>query len=197
MRYDAEHKERTRQRILAEAAGAIRSRGPDRVGVAGIMAKVDLTHGGFYAHFKSKDDLIAQAITSMFDQTYAWFLQKTEGLEPREALAAFISAYLSRSHRDARSRGCALAALAGDLPRLPEAARARFTEGAARLPAGIARLLKKMGTKNADALASSAVAEMVGALALSRAIVDADQSDAILATSRDMIKARLAVAGDA
>jgi len=196
MRYDLEHKERTRQRILAEAASAIRIKGPDRVGVAEVMAKLDLTHGGFYAHFRSKDDLIAQSITYMFDQTYAWFLQQTEGLEPRAALAAFVGAYLSRSHRDAPSRGCALAALSSDLPRLPEAARARFTEGAARLPAGIAKLLKKLGAKNADALAASAIAEMVGALALARAIQDTEQSDRILRTSREMVKARLGVGGD-
>jgi len=193
MRYETEHKERTRRRILAEAAAAIRAKGPDRVGVAEIMAKVDLTHGGFYAHFRSKDDLVAQAITSMFDQTYAWFLQKTEGLEPREALSTFINAYLSRSHRDARSRGCALAALSGDLPRLSQAARTRFTEGAVRLPMGIAELLRKAGAKDAEALASSAVAEMVGALALSRAIVDAERADAILSTSRELIKARLGI----
>ena len=194
MRYAAEHKELTRQRILAEAASAIRAKGPDRVGVAEVMAKLNLTHGGFYGHFESKDDLIAQSITYMFDQTYAWFLHKTEGLEPREALATWVGAYLSKSHRDSPATGCALAALSGDLPRLPQMARARFTEGAARLPAGLAKLLKKLGTRDADALASSAVAEMVGALALARAIDDPGQSDAILRASREMVKARLGVA---
>ena len=67
MRYDANHKERTRALLLAEAAAAIRSKGPDRVAVSRIMAAAGLTHGGFYAHFPSKDDLIAQAVTCMFD----------------------------------------------------------------------------------------------------------------------------------
>jgi TetR/AcrR family transcriptional repressor of nem operon len=193
MRYDAEHKERTRQRILAEAAGAIRARGPDRVGVAEVMANLNLTHGGFYAHFESKDDLIAQAITYMLDERYAWFLRKTEGLEPRQALQAFVDGYLSTAHRDAPSRGCALAALGGDLPRLPDAARARFTEGAERLMNALAKLLTKLGTENAEALASSAIAEMMGAVALARAIVDTPQSDSILSMSRQMVKARLGV----
>jgi TetR/AcrR family transcriptional repressor of nem operon len=191
MRYDAEHKERTRRSILAEAAGAIRARGPERVGVAEVMSGLGLTHGGFYAHFKCKDDLVAQAITHMFDETYAWFLSKSEGLEPAAGLAAFINAYLSRAHRDARSTGCALAAMCGDLPRMPEQARARFTEGVERLHGGLTKLLKKLGRKNADALAMSAVAEMSGALALARAIGDAERSHQILRNAREMVKARL------
>ncbi len=59
MRYDSEHKKRTRQRVLSEAAAAIRAVGPDGIGVAGVMAKAGLTHGAFYAHFESKDDLVA------------------------------------------------------------------------------------------------------------------------------------------
>lgn len=194
MRYDREHKERTRQRILAEAASAIRLQGPDRVGLADIMASLGLTHGGFYAHFRSKDDLVAQAITFMFDETYAWFLGKTEGRPPAEALHSFITAYLSGDHREARGRGCAVASLAGDLPRMPELARARFSEGAERLPAGIARLLQKLERPDPDLLATSVVAEMAGALALARAVSDGRRSDQILEGSRRLIKARLGLA---
>jgi len=68
MRTTLTKKERTHRQILAEAANAIRIKGPERVGVAEVMNKLGLTHGGFYAHFASKEDLIAQAITSMFDQ---------------------------------------------------------------------------------------------------------------------------------
>ena len=191
MRYDAEHKERTHQRILAEAASAIRTKGPDRVGVAEIMAELDLTHGGFYAHFGSKDELVACAITYMFDRMIARFERKTEGLAAAEALAVYIDSYLTVAHRDAPGRGCALAALAGDLPRLQADARARFTEGAQRLPAAFARLLKELGRADAQALATSAVAELVGALTLVRAIADDDRSRSMLEISRASIKARL------
>jgi TetR/AcrR family transcriptional repressor of nem operon len=196
MRYDPDQKERTHRQILAEAANAIRAEGPDRVGVADLMGKVGLTHGGFYAHFASKDDLIAQAITSMFEQGYANFLRRTEGLEPKKALEAYIDWYLSTAHRDAPSRGCPLASVTGDLPRLPEAARVRYTEGVERLAGGIIRLLKKLGNKNADALAFSALSEMAGALALARATSDPDLSDRMLASSCEMVKARVA-AGEA
>lgn len=191
MRYDAEHKERTRQRILAEAASAIRTKGPDRVGVAEIMAELGLTHGGFYAHFGSKDELVAAAIALMFDQAIARFERKTAGLTPAEGLRAYVDWYLSAAHRDAPGRGCALAALSGDLPRLPAAARARFTEGAARLPVEIARLLRGLGHADAEALAVSTISELIGALALARAISDPARSEEILRVSREAIRARL------
>jgi TetR/AcrR family transcriptional repressor of nem operon len=191
MRYDTEHKVRTRRSILTEAANAIRTSGPDKVGVAEIMSALGLTHGGFYAHFKSKDDLVAQSITQMFDESLAWLHSKTDGHPPAEALARYVDAYLSRAHRDARGRGCPLAALAGDLPRLPQLARERFTEGAERVPAEMAALLRQTGAKNAEALADSAVAEMAGALALARAVTDPERSHQILRNSRAMVKARL------
>src|ERR1700722_511263 len=192
MRYDADQKERTHRQILAEAANAIRTKGPDRVGVAEVMSKLGLTHGGFYAHFASKDDLVAQAITSMFEQGYANFLRKTEGLEPREALEAYVNWYLSKAHRDMPNRGCPLASVSGDLPRLPDAARSRYTEGVERLTAAIAKLIKKLGFKNAEALALSALSEMAGALALARAVSDSERSDWMLQASCEMVKSRLA-----
>ena len=124
MRYDTEHKARTRNAILVEAASAIRERGPEGVGVAEIMSATGLTHGGFYAHFKSKDELVACAITQMFDETRARFAKRTGDLPPADALTKYVDRYLSRAHRDQRSEGCALATLAGDLPRAgPEVAQ--------------------------------------------------------------------------
>src|SRR5258707_9470405 len=102
MRYDDNHKERTRARVLAEAAAAIRGKGVERVGVAEVMAGAGLTHGGFYAHFKSKDDLLTEAISYMFDDAYASFLRHTEGRAPADALSHYIDAYLATSHRDDR-----------------------------------------------------------------------------------------------
>jgi len=191
MRYDADQKERTHRQILAEAANAIRIKGPERVGVAEVMSKLGLTHGGFYAHFASKDDMIAQAITAMFDQGFSNFLRRTEGLEPRKALATYVDWYLSKEHRDSLNRGCPLAAISGDLPRLPEAARVRYTEGVERLAAAMGKLLKKLGRKDAETLAFSALAEMAGTLTLARAILDPERSDRMLDASGEMVKARL------
>ena len=191
MRYDDNHKERTRARVLAEAAAAIRGKGVERVAVAEVMAGAGLTHGGFYAHFKSKDDLLAEAISYMFDDAYASFLRHTEGRAPADALSNYIDAYLATSQRDDRAHGCPIAALSGDLPNMPELAQARFADGTERLVAALARLVKKSGARHAETLAWSALAEMAGALALSRTVADADRSTQILRNSRAMIRSRL------
>ena len=191
MRYDDNHKERTRVRVLAEAAAAIRGRGVERVGVAEVMAGAGLTHGGFYAHFKSKDDLLTEAISYMFDDAYASFLRHTEGRAPADALSNYIDTYLAASHRDDRAHSCPLAALSGDLPNMPALARARFADGTERLVAALAKLVKKLGAKNAEALAWSTIAEMAGALALSRTVSDPARARQILRNSRAMVRSRI------
>jgi TetR/AcrR family transcriptional repressor of nem operon len=191
MRYDSEHKERTRARVLDEAAATIRAVGPDGIGVAGLMAKVGLTHGGFYAHFKSKDDLVAQAISRMFEDSKTMFLRSTEGREPAEGLTRFLDYYLSARHRDEATRGCPLPRLSSELARLPLPARERFAAGAARLTAQIAGLLEKLGIDEPELTATAVVSEAVGALAMARAVPDRERSDRILEASRTSIKARL------
>jgi len=191
MRYDSEHKQQTRIRVLDAAATAIRTVGPDRVGVAGVMAEAGLTHGGFYAHFASKDDLVTAAIAHMFDQAGERLRLETEGREPDEALASYIDFYLSRKHRDARGSGCPMAALASDLPRLTDEARSIFSVGARRHGDTLAGKLAELGRADADAQARSAVAELIGALSLARVEKDAKRSDAILETSKRSLKRRL------
>jgi TetR/AcrR family transcriptional repressor of nem operon len=194
MRYDNEHKSRTRERILEEAAAAIRAEGPHRVGVAAVMKKAGLTHGGFYAHFASKEDLVAEAIAAMFAGPYSHLMQQIEGKSPEDGLAAYIDFYLSPRHRDARDRGCPLPALSGDVARMAEPARSRFAQGAAGLRREVSKLLNALGREDAEALASSTIAELVGAMSLARAEADRHSSDAILAISREALKRRLGIA---
>ncbi len=189
MRYSEHHKERTRLRVLGEAAAAIRTKGAERVSVAEIMAAAGLTHGGFYAHFESKDDLIAQAITYMFDGTYDRFLSATEGREPAAAIASYVDFYLSPAHRLERANGCPIAILCGDLPNLSGRARERFTDATERVVGSLTKLAEKLGAKDAETLAWSAIAEMAGALALSRTVSD-ERAEAILRNSRANVKAR-------
>ena len=191
MRYDAEHKQKTRERVLKEAAKAIRADGPDRIAVAGIMAKAGLTHGGFYAHFKSKDDLVAQSIEQMFIDAGRRFARSTENLSPIEGLVAYIDFYLSPAHRESRDVGCPLAALSADLPRMPGAAREGFGRGVAGLTDALAGQLSAAGYDEAETLAPSILSELVGALSLSRAVPDQAQSDAFLDRSRAAVKRRL------
>lgn len=191
MRYDAEHKQRTRTKVLQAAAKAIRADGPHRVGVAGVMADAGLTHGGFYAHFASKDELVAAAIGHMFEESDARMRHETEGLDAAAGLAAYIDFYLSEAHRDMRGAGCPMAALASDLPRLPDAAREQFADGVQRATMRLDAKLASLGHPDAEALARSAVAELIGALSLARAEPDPERSAAILDASRRQLKQRL------
>ena len=190
MRYEPEHKARTRERLVREASTALRIEGPDRLGVAALMGRAGLTHGGFYAHFASKDALLAEALEASFADGAAVFAGFA-GLEPAEALRRYVRFYTSRSHRDDPGGGCPLAALSADLPRMGPEAQSRFGAGLARLTARLTVLIEAHGLADAADLGSSTLAEMKGALALSRAVADAAQSDAILRTSRRSVMRRL------
>jgi len=190
MRYDTEHKQKTRERVLEEAAKAIRLEGPHQVGVAGVMAKAGLTHGGFYAHFKSKDDLVAETIGQMFVEGGKRLSLETDGHDPATALRNYINFYLSRSHRDNRAAGCPLPYLAADAPRLTGRSRERFALGVDTLRQGLAKQLDLMGVDDAQDAAGSMLSELVGALSLARAEPDVEKSDAILRRSRHALRAR-------
>lgn len=191
MRYDAEHKQRTREKVLKAAAKAIRAQGPHRVGVATVMGKAGLTHGGFYAHFDSKDDLVAAAIGQMFEESRSTWDRLTQTKAPAEALTGFIDFYLSTTHRDAVSAGCPIPILAPELRRLGKPSRDQFAAGVARLRERLRVQLAQLHVPHAQEEASSMLAEMVGALALARAEPDPARSDAILNSSKQRLKARI------
>jgi TetR/AcrR family transcriptional regulator, transcriptional repressor for nem operon len=192
MRYDAEHKERTRRRLLTEAAEGLRSEGPERVGVAALMAKLGLTHGGFYAHFKSKDDLVAAAIEEMFAQTLVVLTKKMADRPPAQALERYIDFYLSDRHFNDVARGCALPAMATDVARMGRLARKKFAEGTERLQQSIASLFRALGHDDEEAMehASSLFSELAGAIAIARAVDSAKQAEQIRNRSRAAIKKR-------
>jgi TetR/AcrR family transcriptional regulator, transcriptional repressor for nem operon len=191
MRYDAEHKDRTRELILDQAAKAIRGAGPDGVSVVEVMKRAGLTHGGFYAHFDSKEDMLAAAIERMFQTVRDRWAHETLDRQPKPALAAYLDWYLSPAHRDHRDTGCPVAALATDLPRMSGECRLAFSDGVRRMTATIDKMLARAGIDASHTPASSLVAELVGAVSLARAEPDRNRSDAILASSRTSIGRRL------
>ncbi|GJD53636.1 hypothetical protein OPKNFCMD_6413 [Methylobacterium crusticola] len=169
-----------RRRILEAAGRLFRERGFSAVTVSEVMEAAGLTHGGFYGHFASKEDLAAQAC--------AHSLTPGAAPVPRTAsLARFVDAYLSPAHRDHPGAGCALAALGGEIGRQPEAVRRAFTEG---LEARVARLAETAaqaagsapGGGRPEALAT--LSGLVGALVLARAVDDPALSDEILGAAR-------------
>jgi TetR/AcrR family transcriptional regulator, transcriptional repressor for nem operon len=190
MRYDVDHKQRTREKVLKVAAKAIRAQGPHRVGVATVMGKAGLTHGGFYAHFDSKDALVAAAIGQMFQEARGNWARLTDAKDPSSALAAYIDFYLSTAHRDAVTAGCPIPILAPELRRLAKPARDEFAVGVANLTQRLRGQLEQLQVERPDDEASSMLAEMIGALALARAEPDPKRSDAILEASKRRLKAR-------
>jgi TetR/AcrR family transcriptional repressor of nem operon len=191
MRYEPDHKEQTRKKVLKAAARAIRAEGPHKVAVAKVMARAGLTVGGFYAHFASKDDLVAAAIDEMFVDAKSRLSFETGDKPPAEAISAYIDFYLSTAHRDARATGCPMPSLAADLPRLTAKARERFAAGVQGLRGALAEKLTALGHDDAEGEASSAVAELVGAVSLARAEPDPAASDMILERSKSALKRRL------
>jgi TetR/AcrR family transcriptional regulator, transcriptional repressor for nem operon len=191
MRYQPDHKQKTRRRVLEEATKAIRRQGPHRLGIARVMKQAGLTHGGFYAHFSSKDALVSAAIAEMFDGTLEGWSRETRGRSAEAGLAAYIESYLSPGHRDTRSGGCPMAALASELPRLAAPSRTAFAAGVRRLTDAIAAQLERLGQEKPAMLASSVMAELVGGLLLARCEPDRERSDAILAAARQSLLRRL------
>ncbi|MDR6116524.1 MULTISPECIES: TetR/AcrR family transcriptional regulator [unclassified Sphingomonas] len=185
MRYDTEHKARTRSRILDEAAAAMRASGPHGVSVATVMSSAGLTVGGFYAHFASKDDLIAQAIGHMFDERYGRLMQLDSVESPKAALEMFVRAYLDPAHLRQPEKACPIPMLASEVPRLDLAARAAFQAGYERLIAVIEKLLELGNAENPQPLAQTILTQMVGSLVIARSLPDSASAASVLELTRN------------
>ncbi|WBV22112.1 TetR/AcrR family transcriptional regulator [Pantoea piersonii] len=184
------HKARTRQRILDEAARVMRECGTESIGVASLMKRVGLTHGGFYAHFDSREALVQAVIAEMFTDSTQRMQPLWQQSDPAERLNTLIDYYLSETHRDSPAEGCPMPALVSEVGHLPDEAKAIFTQGVASMLQRLSELLAELGQREVEALASSLLAEMVGALALARACPDKALSATMLARSRQALKRR-------
>src|SRR5689334_24740718 len=176
-------KEATHDRIVEAAGRAIRRSGYDGTGVAEIMKDAGLTHGGFYAHFDSREAMLAEAADRAGAEAVAASERIAAAASPREALAELVRAYLSKEHVEDIETGCPVAALGSEMPRqAPEVRRAatRRIKGMIDL---VARQSPDWGQPQAHERALVTVATMVGALILSRAVDDAKLADAIRAAA--------------
>ncbi|MBR0870805.1 TetR/AcrR family transcriptional regulator [Bradyrhizobium tropiciagri] len=177
-------KARSRQRILDEAATQIRDKGLDALSIGHLMQQVDLTHGGFYGHFASRSELIAAALEQAL-ATGEEAARASRDPDKPVSVSAMARSYLSRTHRDTRKSGCAIAALVSDVGRADAEHRAVMEP---HIEAFIAKVAEAFGDDD-DARATMAVSAMVGALTISRVMTDPKRSDAVLRAVRDGIAA--------
>lgn len=179
----AEHRER-----IIEAAGALfRERGFGGIGVADIMKAADMTHGGFYGHFASKDDLVAQACRRVMALAVASW-EKTAASDPDNSFFALLTRYLSPRHRDDPARGCVFAALGADAARSGPLVHDAFADGLEPLIALLTESAPGASKAVRRRKAVAAMAGLVGALLLARAIGKCELSDEILeATRRELL----------
>src|SRR2546427_7474772 len=133
MRYPPGHKQRTHQRILDTAAGLFRKRGYAATGVDAVMTSAGLTAGGFYAHFRSKQALLAEALELAFQRSRDHWRSRLQGREGPAWVRAHITSYLSQEHRDAAEHGCPMPALGAEIARLSPTSREIFEQHLSRL----------------------------------------------------------------
>jgi AcrR family transcriptional regulator len=182
MRYTKGHKQATRQRILEAAGRRFKQDGIDGAGVAAVMSDAGLTNGAFYAHFASKEDLVANVLADQLRVQR----QNVDAQPPaRAGLEAFIRAYLSPQHRDQCADGCPSAALLDEIVRRPAATRQLFTDELLSTADDLAARLDGTDAEAARTDALTILGFMIGTLQLARALTDRDLSDQLLTRSRE------------
>jgi TetR/AcrR family transcriptional regulator, transcriptional repressor for nem operon len=176
-------KEATHERIVGAAARAIRRSGYSGTGVADIMKDVGLTHGGFYAHFASREAMLAEAADRAGAESVATLTRVATAAPPREALRSMVRAYLSKEHVEDAETGCPMAALGSEMPRQASKVRRAATRRIKEVIDVVARHSPDEGEPDAYDQALVTVATMVGALVLARAVDDPKLSKALRAAA--------------
>jgi TetR/AcrR family transcriptional repressor of nem operon len=186
MRYTPGHREQTRERIAESAARRFRADGYEATSIAGVMADLGLTVGGFYAHFATKEALFSEAIERAAQQALA-DKSPAADLEPTSWVRGFVSNYLTREHLDDRAGGCPLAALGADIARAGQAPREVYRDSAACFVAVLAEHLD--GPPQRRAAGAGAIAAMcVGALTLARAGMSAEAAQQLFDGCLDAVE---------
>jgi len=187
MRHSQEEKAASHERIVAIAAARIRESGTEQPGVAEIMRAAGLTHGGFYKHFGSREELIVEAVERALTDSESRVPELTAGAE--DPLAAFADAYLSVAHRDDPATGCGVVALGTDMPRVGGPAQEAYRAQVEHYLAHLEQLLE--GDDEATrARATVTLSAMVGAVMIARALGPTARSDEILRDVREAIGQR-------
>jgi TetR/AcrR family transcriptional regulator, transcriptional repressor for nem operon len=176
-RYGKEHKHATRRRIIEAAGERLKRDGIDGSGVSTLMADAGLTNGAFYAHFASKDDLVATAVADQLRQQRERYRAQASD---REGVEQLVREYLSIEHRNDLEHGCPSAALLDEIGRCSDATRNAYTEGVLGLADEIASRLAPGDPQSVRGQVLSLFSLLIGTLQLSRALADPQLADEVL-----------------
>ncbi len=177
VRYGKEHKLATRQRIVETAGRRFKRDGIDGSGVATLMKDAGLTNGAFYAHFESKEDLVATAVSEQLRGQREWLTSFEPG---RAGIEAMVRTYLSPEHRDNPEDGCPSAALLDEISRCADPTRQAYTDSVLGIIDDIATRLVPHDPQSVRTTVLSVYALMVGTLQLARALADRRLADDVL-----------------
>jgi TetR/AcrR family transcriptional regulator, transcriptional repressor for nem operon len=187
MRKSRKETAETRELILNTAAREYRQNGIAETGLAEVMNAAGLTHGGFYRHFESKEDLVSQSLQRTFDQLFEGMDASGVGKTANDALAAIVNHYLSPGQRDHFERACPLAALGSELRRADDSTRDVVSSGVGQFVSILRKRIDRLPPRQAKAKATAMVSALVGGMVLARLVNDRTVSNSILKDTRDFI----------
>jgi len=185
MRYSKEHKRETHERIVRKAAVRLREKGAHGIGVADLMKEAGLTHGGFYAHFDSREALVIEAFSYASNRSRQHWRKIAEQTPPEKRLALIVDTYLTSLHRDDPGHGCTIATLGAEIARESPKTRKAFAAELEQMIDMIADQIPGVPRKTALKQATAIMATMMGALVLARIAGSGEFSDEILAAGRE------------
>ena len=194
MRYSKEHKQETHARIVKKASVRLREKGAHGIGVADLMKEAGLTHGGFYAHFDSREALVIEAFAYAMDRSNERWRKVAEQTPPEKRLATIVETYLTSVHRDDPGHGCAVPTLGAEIARESPKTRKAFAAKLEQMIDMMADQILDVPRKSARKQAMAALATMMGTLVLSRIAGTGEFSDEILASGREAVLDRATAA---
>jgi TetR/AcrR family transcriptional repressor of nem operon len=187
MRYSKEHKLETHARIVRKASVRLREKGAHGVGVADLMKEAGLTHGGFYAHFDSREALVIEAFGYAMDRSTERWRRLAEQTPPEKRLATIVNSYLTPAHRDDPGHGCAVPTLGAEIARESLRTRKAFAGRLEQMVEMLADQIPDVSRKAARKQAMASLATMMGTLVLARVAGTGEFSDEILSAGRDAV----------
>jgi TetR/AcrR family transcriptional repressor of nem operon len=194
MRYSKQHKQETHARIVKKASVRLREKGAHGIGVADLMKDAGLTHGGFYAHFDSREALVIEAFADAMDRSTDRWRKLAEQTPPEKRLAFIVESYLTPVHRDDPGHGCAIPALSAEIARESPKTRKAFAARLEQMIDMIAEQMPDLPRKTARKQAMASLATMMGTLVLARVAGNGEFSDDILGAGREAVLDRAAAA---